>query len=102
MLEDVNERLATNDIHLDVTDKVKEKLVDLGYDPKMGARPLRRTIQDHIEDAITDYYLEHPNEKELKAIMTSNSKIVIKSASAKKSENEADKEIKTTADDNAD
>lgn len=79
MLEDVNERLATNDIHLDVTDKVKEKLVDLGYDPKMGARPLRRTIQDHIEDAITDYYLENPIEKELKAVMTSKGKIVIKS-----------------------
>ena len=99
MLEDVNERLATNDIHLDVTDKVKEKLVDLGYDPKMGARPLRRTIQDHIEDAITDYYLEHPSEKELKAVMTSNGKIVIKSA--KKAENEADKEIQKPADNNA-
>ena len=80
MLEDVNQRLATNDIHLDVTEKVKEKLVDLGYDPKMGARPLRRTIQDHIEDAITDFYLENPSEKELKAIMTSNGKILIKSA----------------------
>ena len=80
MLDDVNQRLATNDIHLDVTEKVKEKLVDLGYDPKMGARPLRRTIQDHIEDAITDFYLENPSEKELKAIMTSNGKILIKSA----------------------
>lgn len=99
MLEDVNNRLAVNDIHLDVTDKVKEKLVDLGYDPKMGARPLRRTIQDHIEDAITDYYLEHPSEKELKAVMTSNGKIVIKSA--KKAENEADKEIQKPADNNA-
>ena len=80
MLDDVNQRLATNDIHLDVTEKVKEKLVDLGYDPKMGARPLRRTIQEHIEDAITDFYLENPSEKELKAIMTSNGKILIKSA----------------------
>ena len=62
----------------DVTEKVKEKLVDLGYDPKMGARPLRRTIQDHIEDAITDYYLEHPSEKQLKAVMTSNENISIK------------------------
>ena len=78
MLEDVNNRLASNDIHLDVTAKVKEKLVDLGYDPKMGARPLRRTIQDYIEDAITDYYLEHPTDKNLKAIMTSNGKIIIK------------------------
>ena len=80
MLDDVNQRLATNGIHLDVTEKVKEKLVDLGYDPKMGARPLRRTIQDHIEDAITDFYLENPSEKDLKAIMTSNGKILIKSA----------------------
>ncbi|VTS19747.1 ATP-dependent Clp protease ATP-binding subunit [Streptococcus porcinus] len=80
MLADVNTRLAYNNIHLDVTDKVKEKLVDLGYDAKMGARPLRRTIQDYIEDAITDYYLENPTEKELKAILTSNGNIVIKSA----------------------
>ena len=80
MLADVNKRLSSNNIHLDVTDKVKEKLVDLGYDPKMGARPLRRTIQDYIEDAITDYYLENPSEKDLKAVMTSKSKIQIKSA----------------------
>ncbi|MGT2832634.1 ATP-dependent Clp protease ATP-binding subunit [Streptococcus halotolerans] len=79
MLEDVNDRLAVNGLHLEVTDKVKEKLVDLGYDPKMGARPLRRTIQDHIEDAITDFYLENPSEKNLRAIMTSNGHIVIKS-----------------------
>ena len=79
MLDDVNKRLSSNNIHLDVTDKVKEKLVDLGYDPKMGARPLRRTIQDYIEDAITDYYLENPSEKNLKAVMTSNGKIMIKS-----------------------
>ena len=80
MLADVNKRLSSNNIHLDVTDKVKEKLVNLGYDPKMGARPLRRTIQDYIEDAITDYYLENPSEKDLKAVMTSNGKIQIKSA----------------------
>ena len=79
MLDDVNKRLSSNNIHLDVTEKVKEKLVDLGYDPKMGARPLRRTIQDYIEDAITDYYLENPSEKNLKAVMTSNGKIMIKS-----------------------
>lgn len=79
MLDDVNKRLSSNNIHLDVTDKVKEKLVDLGYDPTMGARPLRRTIQDYIEDAITDYYLENPREKDFKAVMTSNGKIMIKS-----------------------
>lgn len=80
ILADVNKRLSSNNIRLDVTDKVKEKLVDLGYDPKMGARPLRRTIQDYIEDTITDYYLENPSEKDLKAVMTSKGNIQIKSA----------------------
>ncbi|VSR78411.1 ATP-dependent Clp protease, ATP-binding subunit [Streptococcus pneumoniae] len=80
MLADVNKRLSSNNIRLDVTDKVKEKLVDLGYDPKMGARPLRRTIQDYIENTITDYYLENPSEKDLKAVITSKGNIQIKSA----------------------
>ncbi|MEI4339379.1 ATP-dependent Clp protease ATP-binding subunit [Streptococcus suis] len=78
MLDDVNKRLSHNGISLHVTDKVKEKLVDLGYDPKMGARPLRRTIQDQIEDAITDFYLEHPAEKDLRAVMSSKGAIQIK------------------------
>ena len=94
MLADVNKRLSRNNIHLDVTEKVKEKLVDLGYDPKMGARPLRRTIQDYIEDAITDYYLENPSEKDLKAVMTSKGNIQIKSAkkAEKIKENNSEKE----------
>ena len=37
-------------------------------------------FQDYIEDAITDYYLENPSEKDLKAVMTSKGKIQIKSA----------------------
>ncbi|MDN2944496.1 ATP-dependent Clp protease ATP-binding subunit [Streptococcus suis] len=78
MLDDVNKRLSHNGISLHVTDKVKEKLVDLGYNPKMGARPLHRTIQDQIEDAITDFYLEHPAEKDLRAVMSSKGTIQIK------------------------
>lgn len=93
MLATVNERLAQNGISLHVTDKVKEKLVDLGYDPKMGARPLRRTIQDHIEDAITDFYLENPTEKDLRAVMTSSGNIVIKPAK-KTDESKATSEAK--------
>ncbi|MGQ7461604.1 AAA family ATPase [Streptococcus suis] len=84
MLDDVNKRLSNNGISLHVTDKVKEKLVDLGYDSKMGARPLRRTIQDQIEDAITDFYLEHPSEKDLRAVMTSKGNIQIKAQSTNK------------------
>ncbi|KXT75330.1 ATP-dependent Clp protease ATP-binding subunit [Streptococcus sp. DD12] len=93
MLDDVNNRLASNDLHLHVTEKVKEKLVDLGYDPKMGARPLRRTIQEYIEDAITDYYLEHPEEKRLRAVLSSKGKIQVKAdTSAKAKDSLASKE----------
>ena len=67
MLADVNAQIKRNEIHLEVTKEVKEKLVELGYDPKMGARPLRRTIQDHIEDKIADFYIEHPDYKNLLA-----------------------------------
>ena len=67
MLADVNGQIKRNEIHLEVTQEVKEKLVELGYDPKMGARPLRRTIQDHIEDKIADFYIEHPDYKNLLA-----------------------------------
>ena len=77
MLGEVNQRLAQNEIHLDA-EKVKEKLVDW-IRSKMGpAHSVNQIIQDHIEDAITDYYLEHPSEKQLKAVMTSNGNISIK------------------------
>lgn len=73
MLEQMNQLLSEQSIHVDVSDDVKAKLVELGYDPKMGARPLRRVIQEHIEDGIADYYLDHPNTKQLEAVLTDES-----------------------------
>ncbi|GAJ27305.1 ATP-dependent Clp protease ATP-binding subunit ClpA [Liquorilactobacillus sucicola DSM 21376 = JCM 15457] len=67
MLTDVNDMLAQQNLTINVTPKVKEKLVDLGYNPQMGARPLRRVIQEQIEDKLADYYLDHPTVKEFKA-----------------------------------
>ncbi|GAB2025492.1 ATP-dependent Clp protease ATP-binding subunit [Lactovum odontotermitis] len=87
MLDEVNSQVAKNDIHLEVSQAAKEKLVDLGYDPKMGARPLRRTIQEHIEDPIADFYIEHPENKQLFADVIDD-KIVI----SNKVEEEADYE----------
>ena len=77
MLADVNAQISRNEIHLDVTQAVKEKLVDLGYDPKMGARPLRQTIQDHIEDAIADFYIEHPEHKMLTADVIDDQIVIV-------------------------
>ena len=79
MLDDVNEMLASQKLHIDVPDNVKEKLVDLGYDPAMGARPLRRTIQENIEDGIAEFYLDHPTITDLKAKLDKEDHIVITS-----------------------
>jgi ATP-dependent Clp protease ATP-binding subunit ClpA len=57
MLEEVISRLASRDIVLSVEDEVRSFLLDKGYQPKLGARPLRRTIQTYIEDRLADFLL---------------------------------------------
>ena len=65
MIADMNVAIAEKDLYLTVTDDVKQKIVDLGYNPEMGARPLRRVIQERLEDQIADFYLDNPNVKQL-------------------------------------
>ncbi|AUX12374.1 ATP-dependent Clp protease ATP-binding subunit [Latilactobacillus sakei] len=69
MLDQTNAMIADQGLHIAVTDDAKSKLVDLGYNPEMGARPLRRVIQEQIEDRVADYYLDHPDHKQLKAAL---------------------------------
>jgi ATP-dependent Clp protease ATP-binding subunit ClpE len=69
--------LAEQNITLAVTDEVKEKIVELGYHPAFGARPLRRAIQDQLEDKITDLILEQGACGKLVAVLENN-EIVIK------------------------
>lgn len=83
MLDDVNKMMADQNMHIDVSDKVADKLAELGYDPKMGARPLRRVIQEQIEDKIADFYLDNPNVQNFVADLDDNGDIVIKSKSEK-------------------
>lgn len=78
MLSEVNEQLARQEIHVDVDDAVKEKLVELGYNPAMGARPLRRVIQDKIEDQVAECYLDAPNKKHMQAVLDEDGQIVVK------------------------
>jgi ATP-dependent Clp protease ATP-binding subunit ClpC len=51
-LAEVQTRLSEKEIVLEVTKKAKEHLIDIGFDVKFGARPLRRTIQREIEDPL--------------------------------------------------
>ncbi|HUS84258.1 MAG TPA: NDP-hexose 4-ketoreductase, partial [Anaerolineales bacterium] len=53
----VSKRLDEYEIKLHATDEARTKLADLGYDPEMGARPLRRVIQNQIEDQLSDELL---------------------------------------------
>ncbi len=77
MLDEVNGMLEQQHLHIDVTPEVKEKLVELGFDPSMGARPLRRTIQEQIEDGIAEFYLDHPTEHSLEATLNDEGKVII-------------------------
>src|SRR5699024_10811806 len=58
MLTELQDSIEENDIKITITDEAKEQLVELGYEPRFGARPLRRVIQDKIEDQLTDLILE--------------------------------------------
>lgn len=58
MSDQLMKRLIEQDIHLELTEAAKEKISEEGYDPEYGARPLRRAIQKHIEDQLSEELLK--------------------------------------------
>ncbi len=58
MLNELKERLKEQDIEFDMTDKAVEKIANEGFDPEYGARPLRRAIQQHIENMLSEELLK--------------------------------------------
>ena len=79
MLNELNENLQEQQISFTLTNDVKNKLVELGFHPEFGARPLRRVIQEQLEDKIADYILDNGKTGELRAELE-NEEIVIKFA----------------------
>jgi len=57
LLVRIRESMAERELQLELTDPAKDLLVDKGWDPAMGARPLRRAIQRYIEDPLADFVL---------------------------------------------
>jgi ATP-dependent Clp protease ATP-binding subunit ClpC len=53
----IRESMAERELQLELTDPAKDLLVEKGWDPSMGARPLRRAIQRYIEDPLADFVL---------------------------------------------
>lgn len=58
LLNELSEQLKEQNLTIHVTNEAKEKIAELGYHPAFGARPLRRTIQEHVEDQMTEILLE--------------------------------------------
>jgi ATP-dependent Clp protease ATP-binding subunit ClpC len=57
LLRRIRESMAERELQLDLTEKAKDLLVEKGWDPAMGARPLRRAIQHFVEDPLADFVL---------------------------------------------
>ena len=76
MLADVQRTLAKKSIKLEVTKMAKDWLMEQGYDEAMGARPLRRVIEQQIRDKVTDFYLDHLDAKNLKADLVDDDIVV--------------------------
>ena len=57
LLRRIRESMAERELQLELTEEAKDLLVEKGWDPAMGARPLRRAIQRYIEDPLADFVL---------------------------------------------
>ncbi|MFC0238514.1 ATP-dependent Clp protease ATP-binding subunit [Fictibacillus phosphorivorans] len=79
MLQDLSVQLQEQNISISVTFAAKQKLAKLGYHPAFGARPLRRIIQEHIEDKIADVLLDDESVEKL-TVNVSEGQIVVKKA----------------------
>ncbi|XJZ28307.1 AAA family ATPase [Bacillota bacterium Lsc_1132] len=69
MLNELQDALKEQQIELTIANEAKEKLAELGFNPIFGARPLRRVIQEQLEDKIADFILDQPDVKKLSAVI---------------------------------
>jgi len=88
MIDDINKAIEERNIYIDVDQEAKSKLVDLGYDRKMGARPLRRVIEEQIEDQIAQFYLDNPGVSQLLATVNEDDEVIVKENDAHTSSTE--------------
>jgi len=72
----VQKRLQQKDVHLTLSKEAKEFLADKGYEPEMGARPLRRALEEYVEDPLAELVLQHPDESWSSDIVVEDDKLV--------------------------
>ncbi|MDR2465326.1 MAG: ATP-dependent Clp protease ATP-binding subunit [Streptococcaceae bacterium] len=73
MIDELSEQLKEKELTIHVQPSAKRKIVELSYDPAMGARPLKRAIQDEIVDKVVEEYLRNPQLKKFVVKTSKNS-----------------------------
>ena len=76
-LKKLLKRLEAREVYISLDDKAKEFLVDKGFQPEMGARPLRRTIEQYLEDPLAEKLLGQPNEGRRCLVTVENDQLLI-------------------------
>ena len=72
MLEKVLERLGNQEYYLEIDDSVKELIIDKGYNREFGARPIRRAMQNYLEDLLADEILNQNIKKKEKNFLVAD------------------------------
>ena len=80
MLAKVANRLAAKGIKLEATKEAKEELAREGFDPIFGARPLRRAIQDRVDNSLANYLLQGKIGRRDVAVLEAGGKISVRQA----------------------
>lgn len=75
-MKKIQDRLVKKDVTITLTDSAKEFLVEKGYQPEMGARPLRRTMEQYVEDPLAEQLLAHPDESWSADLVAEGEKLV--------------------------
>ena len=77
LIADVNKRLADKELKIALTDEAKDFIIENGYDPVYGARPLRRQIQNDIEDELAEEILSGKVKKDTEVVVTIHKEKVV-------------------------
>lgn len=74
-IKKIQSRLQKKEVYIKLDDKAKEFLLEKGYLPEMGARPLRRTIEEYLEGPLAELILQHPDEGRNSLVTVENDQI---------------------------
>ncbi|HHY43703.1 MAG TPA: AAA domain-containing protein, partial [Coprothermobacter sp.] len=61
MMDDLNKQLRSQNLAVKIADRMLDQIIKEGYEPRFGARPLRRAIQRLVKDPLAEYMLKHEN-----------------------------------------